>query len=134
MSCFVFDACAIIAHIYDEVGGDEVGRILNEPDAMCTIHAVNAIEVCYDLLRRWDPIAARQALLDFERRGLTIREDLDSTFWQEVGQLKSRGRISLADCFCITLAQRLGGTVVTTDHHEFDRLVPLGLCPIHFIR
>jgi predicted nucleic acid-binding protein len=44
------------------------------------------------------------------------------------------GRISLADCFCIVLAQELSGEVVTSDHHEFDPLVPLNLVPITFIR
>lgn len=43
-------------------------------------------------------------------------------------------RISIADCFCIALTQRLNGEVVTCDHHEFDAIVPLNLCPIQFIR
>ena len=34
----------------------------------------------------------------------------------------------------IALAKQLAGEVVTSDHHEFDALVPLGLCPIRFIR
>jgi hypothetical protein len=55
-------------------------------------------------------------------------------FWQSVGRLKARGRISIPDCFCIVLAQELGGEVVTSDHHEFDPLVPLGLVSIRFIR
>jgi predicted nucleic acid-binding protein len=62
------------------------------------------------------------------------RNDIDSLFWRSVGQLKASGRISLADCFCIALAQRVAGEVVTSDHHEFDPLVPRGLCPIRFIR
>ena len=59
---------------------------------------------------------------------------MNRRFWQRVGGLKARGRISLADCFCIVLAQELSGEVVTSDHHEFDPLVPLGIVPIRFIR
>lgn len=44
------------------------------------------------------------------------------------------GKISLADCFAPALAIRTGGTLVTSDHHEFDAIVPLGLCPTLFIR
>ncbi len=59
---------------------------------------------------------------------------MNRDFAERVGQLKARGRISLADCFCIALAQTLSGQVVTTDHHEFDAIVPLGIVPIYFIR
>ena len=62
------------------------------------------------------------------------RRDKDQRFWQRVGEHKARGRISLPDCFCISLAQEPGGEVVTSDHGEFDRLVPLGIVPINFIR
>lgn len=59
---------------------------------------------------------------------------MDRDFWQLVGQLKvNPGKISLADCFVLALAIRTGGTLVTADH-EFDAIVPLGLCPILFFR
>jgi predicted nucleic acid-binding protein len=67
--------------------------------------------------------------------GLTIMSDLDPPFWQDAGRIKAvHRRVSLADCFGIALARRLGAEFVTADHHEFDALVPLGLCPIRFIR
>lgn len=60
---------------------------------------------------------------------------MDPAFWQSVGQLKvNPGKLSLADSFAVALAMRLGATLVTSDHHELDALVPLGLCPILFIR
>jgi predicted nucleic acid-binding protein len=66
--------------------------------------------------------------------GVELREDIDEAFWQMVGQFKvSPGKISLAHCFVLALAIRTGATLVTSDH-EFDRIVPLGLCPILFIR
>lgn len=66
--------------------------------------------------------------------GVVERRDLSRPFWQSIGRLKARGRISLADCFGVALAQHLGGEVVTSDHHEFDPLVQLGIVPIRFIR
>lgn len=56
-------------------------------------------------------------------------------FWQDAGRLKAQlMRVSLADCYCLALARRTGGDVPTADHHEFDALVPRGICPIRFIR
>jgi predicted nucleic acid-binding protein len=48
--------------------------------------------------------------------------------------LKVSARISLADCFGIALARRVGGELVTSDHHEIDPILPLRLCPLQFIR
>ena len=56
-------------------------------------------------------------------------------FWQRAGQLKGTiRRISLADCFAITLAETLKAPVVTSDHHEFDPLAAAGVCQVIFIR
>ena len=66
--------------------------------------------------------------------GVQERSDMDADLWRGVGKFKSRGRIALPDCFCLALAERLEGQVVTSDHNEFDSLVPLNICPILFIR
>ena len=80
-------------------------------------------------------LAAMTALATLGTAGLSLRADMDSIFWQEAGRLKSvQRRSSLADCFCVTLARRVGGEIVTSDHHEFDRIAALALCPIRFIR
>lgn len=42
--------------------------------------------------------------------------------------------VSLADCCGLALARRTGGTFLTTDKHELERLRDLGVCPIEFIR
>ncbi len=55
--------------------------------------------------RRSDEKTAQAAIRDLYADGVQERKDLSRKFWQRVGQLKARGRISLADCFCIALAQ-----------------------------
>jgi predicted nucleic acid-binding protein len=77
---------------------------------------------------------ARSGVASLIADGVTERRDLNRGFWQRVGELMARGRISLPDCFCISLALELGGEVVTTDHREFDPLVPFGIVPIKFVR
>jgi PIN domain nuclease of toxin-antitoxin system len=134
MQIYVRDACAMIAYLWGEAGGSKVSSILaNSPEA-CYAHSVNLCEVYYQVLRRSDEATARQAISDLRKMGVIERSDIDETFWEKIARLKSQGRISIADCFCLALAMEVGGQLVTTDHHEFDALVPLGLCPILFIR
>jgi len=72
---------------------------------------------------------ARLGISSLFADGVIERRDINRQFRQRVGELKSRGGISLPDCFCISLAQELSGTVVTSDHAKFDPIVQ-----IHFIR
>ena len=56
-------------------------------------------------------------------------------FWRKAGKLKATlRRVSLAYCFAGSLAQEVGATVLTSDHHEFDSLADGGVCSIAFIR
>jgi PIN domain nuclease of toxin-antitoxin system len=124
----------MIAYLRGERGGSVVDVFLNTPTDTCYAHAINLLEVYYDFIRKHNEPTARQALGDLAAAGVVTRRDMSRPFLLQVGQHKARGRISLADCFCIVLAQTLSGQVVTSDHHEFDPLVPLGIVPIHFIR
>lgn len=134
MSIHILDASAMVALANGEPGSHIVDGLLQNPDALCFAHIINLCEVYYGTLRRTNATTAQQLLDDFRTAGVQERRDMSRPFWMRVGQLKARGGISLADCFGIVLAQKLGGEIVTSDHHEFDPLVPLGLVPIRFIR
>jgi len=67
--------------------------------------------------------------------GVQPRQDISLEFWQAAGALKATlRRISLADCFAITLARTAGGSILTSDHSEFDPLSAAGICTVEFIR
>ena len=135
MIVYVLDACALIAFLAGETGAAVVAGLLADPSNLCLIHAVNLCEVYYDAVRKTDVVTARQDVAALLAGGLTLRDDLDTAFWQQVGELKvNPGRLSLADCFALALAQREGAALVTSDHHEFDRIVPLNVATILFIR
>jgi predicted nucleic acid-binding protein len=134
VSVAILDACAMIAYLRGEAGDAVVDGVLSEPNTICYAHAVNLVEVYYDFLRASDAATANRALRRLRQVGVHTRRDMTDTFLRSIGTLKARGKISLADCFCIALAQSLGGDLYTSDHHEFDALVPLGLCSIQFIR
>lgn len=131
---YVLDATALVAYLNDEDGADVVEDLLFDTRVRCYVHAVNLCEVYYDAVRRVGVSAARRTIDRLQEVGVIERGDMSRAFWQRVGDLKARGRLSLADCHCIALAQEIGGEVVTSDRREFGPLAPLHLCPIRFIR
>ena len=131
---YVLDACAIIAFLRGEAGADVVEKALLDPDSQCVTHALNLCEVYYDFHRAGGESMADAAIADMRTLGLSERNDIDEPFWKEVGKLKARGRISLADCFAVAPTNRVGGTLMTSDHHEMDPIAASGVCAITFIR
>lgn len=124
----------MIAFLRGEPGADVVENALLDATSDCMVHAINLCEVFYDFYRDSGESAAKGAIADLSTVGVTERDDFSQTFWMEVGRLKAQGKSSLADCFAITLTNRTGGTLLTSDHHEIDRIVAAGLCNIAFIR
>lgn len=131
---YVLDACAVIAYLGNEPGADVVEQALLDPASRCLIHSINLCEVFYHFHRAGDEQAATDAVKDVRHLGIAERSDFDEEFWMESGRLKAQGRISLADCFAITLTNRTGGTLLTSDHHEMDKIAAAGTCSITFIR
>lgn len=132
---YVLDACAMIALLLREAGAEVVWAHLLEKDASCFAHSLNLCEVFYDFYRDSGEAAAGEAIEDLKWLGVVERNDLDEMFWREAGTLKgTHRRVSLADCCAIALTKRVGGTLLSSDHHELDPLAALGVCPITFIR
>lgn len=131
----VFDACALIAIIKTEPGGPLADSLLADPDNICLVHAVNFCEVYYEVARIGSRARAQDIVRGLLKSGLNLRDDMDVAFWQQSGDLKAQlQRISLADCFCVALANRLGGEIVTCDHSEFDQIAERGLARVRFLR
>lgn len=131
----IFDACALIAFLKFEQGANVVRQILRDNQNICCVHAINLCEVFYDFRRQSGESDAQEAIQGLLSIGLIAYNDMDDLFWQQAGRHKAElRRVSLADCFCIALAQRLGGFIVTADHHEFDAIAERNIVPIKFIR
>ena len=130
----VFDACALIALLRREPGGELVDSALLDKDNTCIVHALNLCEVYYDLVRRAGEVRAKEVVNRLVMSGVLIREDMDTDLWQDAGIIKAvHSRISLADCICVALANRLGAQVWTCDR-EFDLVARNKLCGVRFIR
>ncbi len=131
----VFDASALIPQATGEPGVLLVDELLGDVTQPRTVHAVNLCEVFYHFLRQGNEPLARRSLRDFERVNLVTRTDIDRAFWQDAAYLKAEfPHASLANCFVITLARRVGGTIVTSDHPGFDPVAARSVCPVAFIR
>jgi predicted nucleic acid-binding protein len=134
-STLVFDACAVIALLRGEIGAETVASLLAEPDNRCKLHAVNLCEVYYDGIRRGDTSDAARLERLLTKSGFDIETAVPQPLWESVGQLKAtHRRVSLADCFALAFALRENGTLITSDHHEFDPIAATGIYPIQFIR
>jgi len=133
---YVLDACAIIALIRNENGATLVRQLLETEENICLVHAVNLCEVYYDCLRSYGSDPAEMLLANLRAAGLSLRSDMDVDFWKTAGNLKARGRISLADCFAVTLAVREDAVLLTSDRHEFEPLLANAGFPgkVQFIR
>ena len=131
---YILDAYAMIAFLRKELGSIVVEEILLDKNNRCYAHAINLCEVYYDFWRVGGRVAAEQAIEDLLVLGIVERNDFNRFFWKEVGKIKANNKASLADCIAVVLANRLGGTVLTSDHHEFDKLAQNKVCSIQFIR
>lgn len=131
---YVFDACAVVALMQREPGADVVAGFLKSGNR-CLIHAINACEVYYDLYRRSGPEDASALGKLLVTSGIELIETMSTGLWQAAGRLKAEWkRVSLADCFAMALADQEGGILVTSDHHELDRVAEAEVCQIEFIR
>lgn len=132
---YVLDSSAMIALANNEPGSSVVADLLADPGNKCYAHAINLCEVFYDAIRCSDEVQALRLITEFNGLGVIERRDLDAAFWQQAGTLKAmHRRVSLADCCALALTLRLGGELVTSDHHELDALAATGVCPINFFR
>lgn len=132
---YVLDSSAMIAFLRNESGSATVAAMLADPQSQCYAHALNLCEVFYDFFRSRGEAAAQSAITELLNLEVRERSDLDAPFWQEAGCLKAvHRRVSLADCCALALTLRVGGTLVTSDHHELDTLAAAGVCPINFFR
>lgn len=108
---------------------------LLQEENRCLVHAINVCEVYYDLYRRDGEEIANGVKEVLEGYGFEVVEEVPSTLWKTAGKLKAVWKkVSLADCFALALAIEKSGTLVTSDHHEFEPLVQAKACPIRFIR
>lgn len=137
----VMDASAVLASLLGEKGSERVQDLWGRARAGVYMSALNAGEVADILLRKTPPALREEA-------GETVAETLlslpleivpdDAALAIEAARLRARlpdEALSRGDAYCIALARRLGGAVVTADKPwaKLNRRHDLG-APIRLIR
>lgn len=131
----ILDACVVIALVKDETGAQIVEEYLLSSNHQCMIHNINICEVYYGFLRSEGEEFTKQIIDRLQASNVMFRDDLTPSFWQQVATYKAMiKRISLADCFALTLAHQEKAVLLTSDRKEFEPVVSLNICDIQFIR
>lgn len=131
---YVFDSSALIAYLQNEPGVEVVDNLLKDTANDCYAHAANLCEVYYDFLRVSNDPIAYTLIESLYRARVQPREDMDTAFWRQIGRDKGTYQCALGDCFGLVLARRLGGQLITADHHEMDAVDAQESGRILFIR
>lgn len=131
---YIIDACALIAYLREEKGSESFSQLLKDRKNRFFMHSINIGEVYYDSLRISGEEKARELFDDIAKLPINLIWTLDIPFIHLVGKYKTSYKISYADSFVLALAEREGGIVVSTDHHEFDPIEDAGVLGFSWLR
>jgi len=124
MAAYLLDACALIALLSDEPGGEKVDEIysaVRRGDCSLLMHKLNLLEVYYGFWRDSGKPAADKMLMNVSASPILLVSTIADEVFGEAGRLKATyRRLSLADAIVLAEAHVRGAAVVTCDHHEFD--------------
>ena len=120
MTRYILDACALIVVLADEPGVEVIERLFLRTDAEIVMNKLNLLEVYYNIYRRSGSKAANEVLDEVGRGPIRVISEMTDAVFKEAGRLKATYRVSLADSVALAEASVTGGSLVTSDHHEFD--------------
>ncbi|HCE46128.1 MAG TPA: VapC toxin family PIN domain ribonuclease [Lentisphaeria bacterium] len=122
---FVLDACALIAFLNDEPGAEKVENLLRlsvSEDTQLVMHKINLLEVYYDTYRVKGKKIADEMLKSVKRLPIVVDDSFDDEIFFESARLKAVYKISLADSIALALSATRKASIVTADHHDFDKI------------
>lgn len=122
---YIMDACALLAFLNDEPGGEIIENLLRKADNKeCTLymHKLNILEIYYGIFREISPTKAEETLNKIRALPITIIAVLSDEVFEEAGRLKATYKVSLADSIALAEAKTRKVQLLTSDHHEFDPL------------
>ena len=131
---YVIDACALIAFLQNEGGGDILRELFKMPENEFFMHSVNLTEVYYDAVYVAGEEKTQELFEIVVGLPITILWDLNVSLIKLVGKYKTSYQISFADAFVLALAEKKKAIVVSTDHHEFDVIESAGKLSFYWLR
>lgn len=131
---FILDACAVIALLNAEEGGEKVKTLLENTENEIYMHLINLCEIYYGFYKKDGEKRADIVIEGISLLPVEYINDLSINFLKTVGRYKATHRISLADAFVLGLAEKMRGLIVTTDHNEFDPIDHKRLIKFYWLR
>lgn len=133
----ILDACALIAFLNEEPGKDVVKEVLMKAytgETTVIMNKLNLLEVYYDIYRRCGKAAAAEMHEVIADTPIHVISELSNDVFNEAGRLKATYKISIADSVALAEASVSGGSLLTSDHHEFDVVEQSEGIKFHWIR
>ncbi len=113
-SPLILDSSALLAVSFQEIGAAFVLDCIRDAGNENYIHGINACETAYNLMRRG--FSPTMAWAISPPRGVHQIDDIKGALGERVVSLKTAHPfLSLGDCFAISLAEQLGGSILTGD-------------------
>jgi hypothetical protein len=106
----VLDASVLVELAYGTKVGEAIKTLLEESDKAFTTQ-LSLTELFYILCRKLGAELAEKKITDLIESGYITPEQPRSLIY-EVGKIKCKRAISLADCYIIALAKEVGGKAV----------------------
>lgn len=132
MTQYTLDASAVIALLNKEVGNEKVGKILEKKPSPF-MHAINALEVDYNLKKNYPQPTYKELKSIFRNFPITIAELINSDITDYAEYLKAKHRLSIADSIGLGLSRFLGTTFLTKDRHELEAVAATEDVTIEFL-
>jgi len=122
---FILDACALIALLAGEKGAEKVRDIIQDAiDGKVTvkINQINLLEVYYHTINIYDQNKANEMLNVIKKFPIEVMIGLEESTFNEAGRIKSKYKIPLGDSIVVAECIIKKGTLVTSDHSDFERM------------
>ena len=120
---YILDACSMISVLAKEDGWEKVSQLYRKAaggEIILIMHRLNLLEVYYNILREYGKDAANDFMADVKQSPIAINHEISDEIFLEAGRLKATYKISLADSVVLAQSVVSDGSLVTSDHHEFD--------------
>jgi len=122
---FILDACALIALLAGENGAENVKRIIQDAingDIAVKMNQINLLEVYYKVCNVYNQDEANKAMKKIKEFPIEIIIGLKEDVFNEAGRIKSKYKIPLGDSIAVAECIISKGTLVTSDHNDFEKI------------
>jgi len=122
---FILDACSLIALLVGEKGAEKIKGIIQDAiDGIITvkINQINLLEVYYFTINIYGQNEANRVLKIIKEFPIEIINGLTDDVFSEAGRIKSKYKIPLGDSIVVAECIVRDGTLVTSDHADFEKI------------